>query len=270
MPYPSMSRRRRAAAAFCFCLAALTGCVTNPETGEKHLAIIPESTMNEMGAQAFQETLAEEKVSADPRSNAIVGRVADRIAKASGAGFDWEFKLVESGQVNAFCLPGGKIVVYTGILPVCENEASLAFVVGHEVAHAVAQHGNQRMTQGLILSGALEVADLTLSDNQYHDQMLGMLGAGAQVGVILPFSRGHESEADYMGLRYMARAGYDPKVGPDFWRRMGALGKEKPPEFLSTHPSDDRRSSDLAAKLAEAQAIYEKAPVKYGIGEKLR
>ncbi len=249
-------------------LVCALGCFTNPITGSRGLNLIPDSQMNRLGAEAYAEVLAKEKLSTDRRLAGIVERAARRIADASGEQFQWEFKLVESEQVNAFCLPGGKIVVYTGILPVCETEAGLAFVLGHEVAHAIARHGAQRMTTGLILGAGLAATDLALSNSESREAILQALGIGAQVGVALPFSRGHESEADTMGLTYMARAGYDPSVAPSFWERMGK-GGQAPPEFLSTHPSDVRRAQDLRQQLSEAKGIYEAADDQYGLGEKL-
>lgn len=270
---PAQSPRARCAPFVLFGLftaiaAVIVGCVTNPETGRKGFAAVPASMMNQLGADAYAETLAKETVVASGRQHDIVQRVSQRIAAASNQNFEWECKLVQSNAANAFCLPGGKIVVYTGILPVAENEAALAFVMGHEVGHAVAQHGNQRMTQTLIVQGGLAVADITFKDSTQHDTILGALGAGAQVGVLLPFSRSHESEADEMGLIYMARAGYDPSVGPGFWERMGA-GGEQPPEYMSTHPSHTTRAADLRAQMPKAQAIYAAAPKKYGLGDRL-
>jgi predicted Zn-dependent protease len=249
------------------------GCVTNPETGKRSFAPLPESMVNNMALEAYQETLQSEKVSTNSKWNTIVQRVADRIAKSADqvakTGYQWECNLVENPQANAFCMPGGKMMVYTGILPICETEAGLAFVMGHEVGHAVAQHGNQRMSQGLLVNLGLQVADISFQDSAQRDVIMQSLGMGSQLGTLY-YSRGHESEADYMGLRYMARAGYDPTVGPDFWKRMGSLAKgEKPPEILSTHPSDDRRAADLAANMAEAKKLYDAAPTKYGLGDRL-
>jgi metalloendopeptidase OMA1, mitochondrial len=251
---------------------ALVGwaCVTNPETGRKSFAPIPDSIMNNLGAQAYAETLQQEKVITSGRTHAVVMRVAQRIQASVGdsVDFDWECNLVESQDVNAFCLPGGKIVVYTGILPVCQNEACLAFVMGHEVGHAVARHGAQRMSKALLIEGGLSLADISFQNNSQHDVIMQSLGLGSQLGQLY-YSRDNESEADYMGLRYMARAGYDPSVAPDFWIRMGSLAGEKPPEFLSTHPSDSRRADDINAKMAEAQKFYAAAPQKYGVGERV-
>lgn len=248
---------------------ATAACVTNKETGRRSLILVPRSTMQTMGLQAYREVLAKEQVSNDARLNAIVRRVAQRIADASGAQFDWEFNLIQSDEANAFVLPGGKVVVYTGILPICEDEASLAFVIGHEVGHAVARHGAERVTQSLLIQGGLKAAELSLGDSRQKATIMGALGMGAQFGVALPFSRAQESDADHTGIIYMARAGYDPSVAPLFWKKMARRGGQQPPEFASTHPSHSTRTQQLEEWLPAARAIYEKAPTKYGLGERL-
>ena len=247
-----------------------SACVTNPETGSSGFNIMPDSVMNNLGAQAFNDVIQQSPISRDRRMTEIVTRVATRIAQQTNEDFDWQVRLVDNQQANAFVLPGGKIVVYTGILPICENEAGLAFVMGHEVGHAVARHGSQRMSQNVGLQVALGVADASLGNSQSKGVIMGALGAGAQYGVLLPFSRGHESDADHTGIRYMARAGYDPSVAPSFWQRMARQsGGEQPPEWSSTHPSHDTRTARLNELLPEAIELYEKAPVKYGLGEDL-
>lgn len=250
-------------------LLVLSACVVNRLTGKRSFVLVSDDVMNQLGAQSYQDVKAKSQISSNPRWTEISRRAALRVAKASEENFNWEFTLVESKEANAFALPGGKIMVYTGILPPAQNEAALAFVLGHEVGHAIARHGAQRISQGLIAEGALVAADLMLArENPNRDLIMAGLGLGAEVGVMLPFSRAHESEADYMGIIYMARAGYDPAEAAKFWTRMGQ-GQVKPPEFLSTHPSDDRRARDLLAVLPTAQDIYLKAPVKYGSGEPL-
>jgi predicted Zn-dependent protease len=198
---------------------------------------------------------------------AVVQKVAGKIAAQTGSAasdFQWETSLVNSPQVNAFCLPGGKIVVYSGILPVAESEAGLATVIGHEVAHAVARHGAQRVFKNTILQTALAGAAYSFSDMDYRQRqtIMGLLGAGAQYGIMLPFSRSHESEADEMGLLYMARAGYDPRESIAFWERMSQAGGSQPPEFASTHPSSETRINDLKSFLPRAMEEYEKATGK--------
>lgn len=245
-----------------------SACSTNPETGRSGLNLVPDSYMNSLGAQAYQEVLQAESTSTNPQMTAVVERVAARITAAASEQMDWEVTLVESNQANAFVLPGGKIVVYTGILPICETEAGLAFVMGHEVGHALARHGSERATQQMGLQGVMAIASTTLGQSPNHDLFMGAIGAGAQYGVLLPFSRSHESDADHTGIRLMARAGYDPREAPGLWRRMGAQGQE-PPEFTSTHPASERRASDLEDLMPEALEIYEAAKVKHGSGVRL-
>lgn len=249
-------------------IALTTACSTNPETGRSGFTMVPDSYMNSLGAQAYQEVLQAESTSTDPRMTEVVNRVAARITAASPEQMDWEVTLVESKQANAFVLPGGKIVVYTGILPICETEAGLAFVMGHEVGHALARHGSERASQQMGLQGILAIASATLGQSANHDMFMGAIGAGAQYGVLLPFSRSHESDADHTGIRLMARAGYDPRVSPGLWIRMAGLG-EQPPEFASTHPSSERRAAELEELMDEAMAIYEQAPEKHGVGVRL-
>jgi predicted Zn-dependent protease len=185
------------------------------------------------------------------------------------ANWAWEFKVLESREVNAFCLPGGKVAFYTGIFPVLENEAGLAAVMGHEIAHATARHGGQRITQGLCVQLGLTAAAISLGNQQYREEILGLLGISAMGAIVLPFSRDHELEADRIGLIYMARAGYDPQEGPNLWRRMQKLGGQKPPELLSTHPSDERRIQQLEAMQPQAVEAGKQAPRHYGKGERL-
>jgi predicted Zn-dependent protease len=185
--------------------------------------------------------------------------VGSRIAAASGKSYSWEFKVVDKpGTVNAFCLPGGKVVVYTGLLPVAQSEAGLATVVGHEVAHAIARHGGERVSQGMLTNIGIETltARMGAKDPQTVKTVSGLLGAGVQVGVMLPFSRDQESEADRMGLIYMAKAGYQPDEAVAFWQRMAKSSQGAPPEFLSTHPSDARRINQIRGWLPEARAAF--------------
>ncbi len=233
-------------------------CVTVEGTGRQALNFVPDSTMNRLGLQAFEQILENEKLSTDKVMTAEVKEIGKRIAKASGVNFDWEFRLIESDQVNAFCLPGGKVAIYTGILKVAKNRAGLAAIMGHEVAHAVARLGAERMSQGLLTQAGLTLADLTLSagDNPHRNNIMAALGLGAQVGVMLPFSRKHETEADVLGLRYMAQAGYDPSEAALFWQRMKALSGGGPPEFLSTHPSASTRSETLSSRAQDYKVRY--------------
>jgi predicted Zn-dependent protease len=236
----------------------------NPETGRKsHVAM---STREEasLGVQSYQQVLAQsESVNSGPELEMIKG-VASRLATATGqagADFDWQVSLIRSSQVNAFCLPGGKVVVYTGILPVTQNESALATVLGHEMAHATSRHGSQRVLEQNLAQTALTGVAMSLSDMDYDKQraVMGALGAGAQFGVLMPFSRKHESEADHIGLHYMARAGYDPRESIRFWQRMENGGGAQPPEFLSDHPSHGTRIQQLEAEMPKALEEYSKS-----------
>ena len=236
----------------------------NPETGRKsHVAM---STREEasLGVQSYQQVLAlSESINSGPELEMIKG-VASRLATATGqagADFDWQVSLIRSSQVNAFCLPGGKVVVYTGILPVTQNESALATVLGHEMAHATSRHGSQRVLEQNLAQTALTGVAMSLSDMDYDKQraVMGALGAGAQFGVLMPFSRKHESEADHIGLHYMARAGYDPRESTRFWQRMENAGGAQPPEFLSDHPSHGTRIQQLEAEMPKALEEYSKS-----------
>ncbi|HEX7860157.1 MAG TPA: M48 family metallopeptidase [Verrucomicrobiae bacterium] len=238
---------------------------TNPETGKVQRVAMSSQQEESLGLQAFQEVLASSDVVESGPAAEAVRRVSSNIAAQTGNAansFNWQVSVVNSDQINAFCLPGGKIVVYTGILPVAEREAGLATVVGHEVAHAVARHGAQRVFQNQLVQTAIVGASFSLGDMDFQQRqmIMGLLGAGAQYGVLLPFGRDHEVEADQMGLLYMARAGYDPREAIPFWERMGrAAGNGQPPEFMSTHPSHGTRISNLQAFMPRAIEEYEKA-----------
>ncbi len=216
-----------------------------------------------MGVQAYHEILRKSKISRDPRLNDLVTRVGTRIARATGRlDYPWEFKVIEDDkQVNAFALPGGKVAVYTGILPVTKDDAGLATVMGHEVAHAIARHGGERVSQGLLVQVGLAAAQAAMAnrDPRTVEQVTGLLGAGAALGIILPFSRAQESEADHLGLIYMAKAGYDPRAAISFWQRMEqtARGRPSPPEFLSTHPSHGTRIREIEQWIPEAMRYYQ-------------
>src|SRR6266550_4543875 len=236
----------------------------NPETGRKsHVAM---STCEEalLGLQSYQQVLAQsENIDSGPEL-AMVKRVASRLATATGkagADFDWQVSLIRSSQINAFCLPGGKIVVYTGILPITQNEPALATVLGHEMAHATSRHGSQRVLEQNLAQTALTGVAMSLSDMDYDKQraVMGALGAGTQFGVLMPFSRKHESEADAISLLYMGRAGYDPRESIRFWQRMENVGGPQPPEFLSSHPSHGTRIQQLEAEMPKALEEYNRS-----------
>lgn len=246
-------------------------CSTVPLTGRSQLNMIPNSEMLAMSFQQYDKFLNDSKLSNDQKNVEMVKRVGKKIQYAVEdflaeknlsdhlEGYNWEFNLVEDEQVNAWAMPGGKVVVYEGILPITRDEIGLAVVLGHEVAHAVAEHGNERMsTEMLRQLGAVGLM-VAMKDEpaQTRNLWLGVYGVGTTVVVTLPYSRTHESEADHMGLIFMAMAGYDPNAAPEFWERMAA-GKEgqAPPEFLSTHPSDETRIKDLKSWIPEAMQYY--------------
>ncbi|NBW80723.1 M48 family peptidase [bacterium] len=238
----------------------LVRCVSTPVTGRMSLQLLPEGEMNSMGVQAYKEMKSKTPVSRKPEQKALIERIGRRIAQASGKKYDWEFEVFDEPQtVNAFCLPGGKIAFYTGIFPVAANEAGIAAIMGHEVAHAVAGHGNERISQSLIVQLGLSAADVTLSDSRYKKAIFAGLALGAQFGILLPYSRAHESEADLIGLKYMASAGFDPAEAPLLWDRMAKSGAGKIPEFMSTHPDPANRASKLRAAIPSVADVYGKS-----------
>jgi metalloendopeptidase OMA1, mitochondrial len=239
----------------------MAGCETVPLTGRSQLVLIPEGEELKMGLDSYQDVLSKAKVSSDPRLNEQVTRVGRRIADATGrTDYKWEFKVLEDKQVNAFCLPGGKVAVYTGILPITRDDAGLAAVLGHEVSHAVARHGAERLSESLLVQTGLTATQAALSshDPQTVQAVAALLGAGASVGLMLPWSRRQESEADHLGLIYMAKAGYHPSAARDLWLRMeeSAKGSSQPPQFLSTHPSAATRVQQIEAWMPEALTYY--------------
>ncbi len=252
----------------------LAACATAPVTGRKQFIIIDPQTELRLGLEASREILKKEKICRDPELNAIVKRVGERIARATGKNLPWEFWVIDKPKViNAFCLPGGKVFVYTGIIPVAKNEAGLAAVLGHEIGHAIARHGAERLSLGLAAAfGEVLLAKvLDLKDPETRKIFLTAYGLGATVGVILPYSRKQELEADHIGLYLMARAGYDPREALRFWQRMraAARGKPRPPAFLSTHPTDEARIAAIKRLLPEILPVYENNPHRYGLGENL-
>ena len=243
----------------------LISCYQAPITGRSQFILLSESEEIQMGLVAFQEVLKKENISKNTKYNSSVIRVGKRIATASGkTDYKWEYKVIDSDDtINAFALPGGKIAVYTGILSVAETDAGLATVMGHEVAHATARHGGERMSVGILAQlGAvgLNVA-LRNKDPQTISAVNAAFGTGITLGGILPFNRKQESEADRIGLIYMAKAGYDPRESVGFWKRMASAnaGKPTPPEFISTHPSHGTRISNLNKWMPEAIDIYNKS-----------
>jgi predicted Zn-dependent protease len=252
-------------------LLIILSCATVPVTGRSSLHILPDSEVMTMSFQQYSEVLKKSKLSNDTEKVQMVRRVGTKIARASeefmrDAGmeseiknFQWEFNLIQDDKtVNAWCMPGGKVGVYTGILPVTRDETGLAVVMGHEVGHAIAKHGNERMSQGLLAqlgAAGLSVA-LSTQPGPTSDIFMAAYGLGTNVGILLPYSRIHESEADRIGLSLMARAGYDPRAAVPFWQRMSEKGGSKPPEFLSTHPAPETRIKQIEALIPEAMRYY--------------
>lgn len=253
-----------------FLALLMAGCAKVPISGRKQVNLLPESQMMGMSLEAYNDFLTTNKKAPETSSDAqMVKRVGERIAaateqflKSKGMSnrvkdFNWEFNLVEDNTVNAWCMPGGKVVFYTGILPITKTETGLAVVMGHEIAHAIARHGNERMSQQMLVEMGGMGLSLAMQDKPELTQTLFMtsFGLGSSLGV-LKFSRQHESEADQMGLTFMALAGYNPEEAVDFWSRMADLGGQKPPEFMSTHPSDQTRIADIKKHLPEALKYY--------------
>ncbi len=254
-------------------LSVLYACATVPVTGRKQLSLVSSDEINAMSATQYKEVIAKGPLSTNVEQTEMIKRVGARIQKgveqymaekgasAQLTGFKWEFNLIQDDKtVNAWCMPGGKVAFYTAILPICKDETGIAVVMGHEVAHAIANHGRERMSQGLVQEFGMSTLGAAMGQNpgvtsQIFQQAVGM---GSQVGM-LKFSRSHESEADHIGLIFMSMAGYDPQQAPIFWERMSALsGGQKPPEFLSTHPADQTRINDLNGWMPEALGYYKK------------
>jgi predicted Zn-dependent protease len=259
------------AAAFVFLLMS---CTHNAITGRSQLSLVSESQVQSLAITQYKQFLSENKVVNPQDPNAeMVRRVGTRIANAINEyykekgvtnelqGYKWEFNLVESKEINAWCMPGGKVVVYTGILPVTQNEDALAIVLGHEITHAVAGHGRERMSEAMVAQGIQIAGNVALSNNpQTVNIFNAVYGSGAQVGYLLPNSRKQELEADHYGLIFAAMAGYNPKEAIPFWQRMAKLGGAKPPAFLSDHPADEERIKKLQELMPEALTYYK--PVK--------
>jgi predicted Zn-dependent protease len=254
-----------------FALMLFFSCATNPFTGKKTMAIIPNSQLFPTAFQQYDQFLTENKVVTGTSDAAMITRVGQRIAVAAERWLDanghqgylkdykWEYNLVDDKAVNAWCMPGGKIVFYTGILPIAAGETGVAAIMGHEVAHALANHGQQRMSAGLIQQGLAVAGNVAIKDEKSRNAFNQYYGVGSTVGVMLPFSRSHESEADKIGLYLMAIAGYNPDEGAELWKRMKANSDgNAPPEILSTHPSNDTRIANLKALAPTAKAEAKK------------
>jgi len=255
----------------------LIGCSTVPITGRRQLSFIPQNQLIASSNDSYHQLLSESKISEDKEKTQMVVNVGKRIASSAEQfmrenrmekeiqNYHWEFKLIQDDKtVNAFCMPGGKIAVYTGILPITQDESGLAVVLGHEVAHALANHGGERMSQLLLAQMGATTLSAALSQQPQRTKqlLLQVYGIGANVGVILPYSRSHELEADHIGLILMARAGYDPRTAIPFWQRMNEKAGKKPPEFLSTHPAPMKRIEDIRNELPEAMKYYKQSTNK--------
>jgi predicted Zn-dependent protease len=260
---------------FGFLFLALWGinCASVPLTGRRQLNFVPQSELLSMSTQNYQEVLRTSKLSSNKTQTSMVKRVGQKIQKAVETymaqnkmsdklrGYKWEFNLIDDPTVNAWCMPGGKVVVYTGILPITKDESGLAVVLGHEIAHAVANHGGERMSQELLVQKGEQVLSQVISVRNPENQAIFMkaIGTGAALGILLPYSRRHESEADHLGLIFMAMAGYDPHLAVDFWKRMATMSQgQSAPKILSTHPPDSQRIRDIEKELPAAMKYYHK------------
>lgn len=248
-------------------------CQTVPITGRQQLSLIPSESILSMSFQSYREYLSKHTIITDNEDARMVKRVGQRIQHAVEQyfsehnmtnrlqGYKWEFNLIADKSINAWCMPGGKVAVYTGILPIAKDETGIAVVMGHEISHAVAKHGDERMSQGLITQmGGMLLADaLSTKPKETTNLFMTAYGLGTQVGVLLPYGRVHESEADRLGLIFMAMAGYDPREATAFWQRMAkAKQGASPPEFLSTHPADATRIRNIEQLIPEAMTYYRK------------
>ena len=254
-------------------LTVLAGCATVAVTGRSQLSLVSNEELVPMSAQQYSEVIAKGPLSSNASQTAEIRRVGARIQKAvekymanSGrssdlSGFQWEFNLIDDSKTaNAWCMPGGKVAFYTGILPICKDGTGVAIVMGHEVAHAIANHGRERMSQQMLEQAGLSTLGQLMGQNPSlgNQMLMQAVGAGSEIGM-LSFSRKHESEADHIGLIFMAMAGYDPNQAPIFWQRMSTMsGGQQPPEFLSTHPSHETRVKDLQGWIPEAMGYYKK------------
>ena len=246
---------------------SLVACQKVPYTGRAQFNLVPDSIMRGIGKSSYQATLSEERVDRQGPDAEMLQKVGRRISKAANEpDYDWSYTMVEKDEMNAWCMPGGYIAFYTGILPVLKHEAGMAFVMGHEVGHATAHHGAERMSQQLALIGGLaglEIYMANATDVKPKDRaiILGALGVGGELGILLPFSRTHESEADVIGMMYMAKAGYPPGESPELWDRMERASPAGIPAFLSTHPSNENRKQNLREWMPRARKKFERDPL---------
>ena len=245
---------------YCFMLLFLTACSTS-STGRKQISLFSDAELNHMGSVSFEQMKKEVPINTDIDINAFVHCVAntvtDNVSKSVHQG-EWEVVVFDSAQINAFALPGGKIGVYTGILNVTEDQHQLAAIIGHEVGHVLEQHSNERLSANKLSNVGLMVASIALDAGNIENKKLWVagLGIGVQYGFVMPYSRAHESEADIVGQELMARSGFNPKASVKLWQNMSKLSKSAPPEFMSTHPANDTRITQLNKHLAVSQPLY--------------
>jgi predicted Zn-dependent protease len=273
-----MNRRLWTSTILLALVVLLSACATVPHTGRKQLNLISDSEMQTMSRAQYSEVLDQSTLSDDQEAVAELRRIGGRIQGAVEqyfknigrsyelTGYEWEFNLIESEQINAWAMPGGKVAFYTGILPICEDENGIAVVMGHEIAHAIAEHGNERMSQALLVDfGGMLLSEVVKEKpEETQAQFMMAFGVGTALGVMLPFSRTQESEADYLGLIFMSMAGYDPHHAVTFWQRMARMKQEQgggaPPEWMSTHPADETRVRKIREHLPEALTYYKPGP----------
>jgi predicted Zn-dependent protease len=253
------------------CLGVSFACVSTPISKKSAFIMIPLQQEISLGKQSYNQILKKEKISTDKEVATLIKQTGLRIAKVSAMpNLDWEFNLIQSEHQNAFALPGGKVAVYTGLLPIAMNEAGLATIMSHEIAHVIARHGAQRMTRQLILTAGLMATSINFDNSKQKKIIMSALGVGIVYGLTLPFSRTNEAEADQIGLTYMARAGYDPNEAVRFWKRFASIKKGKnTPEFLSTHPADTRRIALINRYLTRANIDYNAVKIKHGLGKSI-
>lgn len=268
----SKARGRTRNSIYILLLLIATSCSSVLLTGRKQFAVIPNSQMFALSADSYSQVLSEIPLSNNAEYIESVKRVGAKInsavykymelngKQAQLEGFDWQYSVLQSEEMNAWCMPGGQIAFYEGIMPVCADDNGIAIVMGHEVAHAIAKHGNERMTQQLLINmGGLALSEALKTKKEETQQLaLTAFGVGTSLGLALPYSRTHETEADELGLYFMAMAGFDPRTAPAFWERMETEGGERPPEFLSTHPDPANRIEKLNQIMPKAIEYYEK------------
>ncbi|XGC79451.1 M48 family metallopeptidase [Bdellovibrio bacteriovorus] len=258
--------RKLLSTTFLITFVLVSACTTSP-TGRRQLLLLPESQMQEMGAQAFTEMKGKTPTEKDPKLNNYVKCIVDHLSvqiKEGEVPKQWDVVVFKSDEANAFALPGGKVGVYTGLLKVAATQDQLAAVIGHEMGHVIAQHGNARVSETLVAQGGLDIVNTVLAQRQgqNYDLLMAGLGLGAQYGVLMPHGRAQESEADVLGLQLMAKAGFDPRASVELWKNMGKAGGSQPPEFLSTHPSHGTRIENLNDNMKNALALASKSTSK--------